>query len=108
MCTGSLDADSQTCLPAGLSNWSISIGEQECESSDSAQLVQGCLSLTLAVPSKEPEQKGSLSKRAGLRRVLREALIFFPSDVSTGYLAASQQGKILSFLWASFMLLPDF
>lgn len=34
MCTGSLDADLQTCLPAGLSNWNMGI-EQERESSDS-------------------------------------------------------------------------
>lgn len=80
MCTGSLDADSQTCLPAGLSNWSMGTGEQERESSDSTPLVQGCLSLTLAVPSKEPEQEGSLSKRAGLRGEPSGKLCF-PSDM---------------------------
>lgn len=45
----------------------MGIEEQEHESSDSAQLAQGCLNLTLAVPSEEPEQEGSLSKRAGPR-----------------------------------------
>lgn len=45
----------------------MGIQEQERESSDNAQLAQGCLNLTLAVPSKEPEQEGFLSKRAGPR-----------------------------------------
>lgn len=45
----------------------MGIEDQERESSDSAQLAQGCLNLTLGVPSEEPEQEGSLSKRAGPR-----------------------------------------
>lgn len=59
-------------LRTSLSNPVVKSGQQgieehELDSSDGAQLAQDCLNPTLGVPSKDPEQKGSLSKRAGLR-----------------------------------------